>query len=208
MWCIEEVISCKKINLTLPVRNQADKSRLCHQLQSNLLSSKPSSWNTGKERKDGETFLNYSLQDINNQSSTKPWSYPLRGKQHSYKDPCYPPVAQREESACSCRRCRFLGWEDPLEKGMAAHPVFLPEKSHGQRSLAGYSPRGCERVRHDWVTKHHHHKDPYWDNRWNMDNHIYCIIKCSRKNEVVTPLHFDWLALCWSTLVSRYLFHC
>ena len=31
-------------------------------------------------------------------------------------------------------------------------PVFLPGKSHGQRSLAGYSPRG-RRVRHDLVTK-------------------------------------------------------
>ena len=27
-------------------------------------------------------------------------------------------------------------------------PVFLPGESHGQRSLAGYSPWGC-RVRHD-----------------------------------------------------------
>ena len=24
-----------------------------------------------------------------------------------------------------------LGWEDPLEEGMAAHPVFLPGESHG-----------------------------------------------------------------------------
>ena len=33
-----------------------------------------------------------------------------------------------------------LGQEAPLEKGIGAHPVFLPGKSHGQRSLAGYSP--------------------------------------------------------------------
>ena len=33
-----------------------------------------------------------------------------------------------------------LGQEDPLEKGMATTPVFLPGKSHGQRSLAYYSP--------------------------------------------------------------------
>ena len=31
-----------------------------------------------------------------------------------------------------------LGREDPLEKGMATNPVFLPEEFHGQRSLAGY----------------------------------------------------------------------
>ena len=33
-----------------------------------------------------------------------------------------------------------LGWEDPLEKGMA--PVFWPREFHGQRNLAGYSPWG------------------------------------------------------------------
>ena len=33
-----------------------------------------------------------------------------------------------------------LGWEDPLEEDMATPPIFLPKKSHGQRSLAGYSP--------------------------------------------------------------------
>ena len=35
-----------------------------------------------------------------------------------------------------------LDWKDPLEKGMATTPVFLPEESHGQRSLEGYSPWG------------------------------------------------------------------
>ena len=39
---------------------------------------------------------------------------------------------------------RSLGWEDTLEKEMATHSVFLPGKSHGQRSLEGYSPCGCK----------------------------------------------------------------
>ena len=30
---------------------------------------------------------------------------------------------------------------------------FLPGKSHGQRSLVGYSPGGCKRVRHNLVIK-------------------------------------------------------
>ena len=34
-----------------------------------------------------------------------------------------------------------LGWEDPLKKEMATHPVFLPGESHGGRSLVGYRPR-------------------------------------------------------------------
>ena len=36
-----------------------------------------------------------------------------------------------------------LGWEDPLEKGMAI-PVFLPKEFHGQRSLAGYKSWSCK----------------------------------------------------------------
>ena len=39
---------------------------------------------------------------------------------------------------------RSLGREDPLEEKMATHAVFLPGESHGQRSLAGYSPKGCK----------------------------------------------------------------
>ena len=35
-----------------------------------------------------------------------------------------------------------LGWEDPLEKGMATHSMFFSAECHGQRSLAGYSPWG------------------------------------------------------------------
>ena len=35
-----------------------------------------------------------------------------------------------------------LGWEDPLEKGMAGHSCleFLPGEFHGQMSLVDYSP--------------------------------------------------------------------
>ena len=44
---------------------------------------------------------------------------------------------------------RPLGWEDPLEKEWQPTPVFLPGKSHGQRILASYSPRGHKRAIHD-----------------------------------------------------------
>ena len=37
---------------------------------------------------------------------------------------------------------RSLSWEAPLEEGMATHVSILPEESHGQRSLVGYSPEG------------------------------------------------------------------
>ena len=42
---------------------------------------------------------------------------------------------------------RFLGGKK--KKKWQPTPVFLPGKSHGQRSLVGYSPWGCKRIRHD-----------------------------------------------------------
>ena len=42
-----------------------------------------------------------------------------------------------------------LGWEDPLEKGMATHSsILLPGEFHGQRSLAA-TVQGVARSRHD-----------------------------------------------------------
>ena len=39
-------------------------------------------------------------------------------------------------------RVRSLAQEDALEKEMATHSSILARKTHGQRSLAGYSPKG------------------------------------------------------------------
>ena len=51
-------------------------------------------------------------------------------------------------------KVRSLGKKDPLEKKWQPTPVLLPGKSHGQRSLAGYSPGGDrKRVRHDLATE-------------------------------------------------------
>ena len=41
-----------------------------------------------------------------------------------------------------------LGWEDPLETGIATTLVFLPGEFHRQRSLASYGPWESQRVRH------------------------------------------------------------
>ena len=46
---------------------------------------------------------------------------------------------------------RSLGWKDPLEREWLCTPVFWPGESHGQRSLAGYSPWG-HRVRPNFRT--------------------------------------------------------
>ena len=51
-----------------------------------------------------------------------------------------------------------LGWEEHLEKEMASTPVLLPGKSHGQRSLVGYSLRG--RKESDMTHFHFHFSLP------------------------------------------------
>ena len=47
----------------------------------------------------------------------------------------------------------------PWRRAWQPTPAFLPGESHGQRSLEGYSPWGCKRVRLDWATKHHDLKE-------------------------------------------------
>ena len=49
-----------------------------------------------------------------------------------------------KESLCQCRRRRFSPWvgKIPWRREWQPTPVFLPGKSHGQKSLAGYSPWG------------------------------------------------------------------
>ena len=55
-------------------------------------------------------------------------------------------------------RVQSLGWEDPLEKEMAAHSSILAWEIPGQRSLASYNP---------WV-----HKESNTTKRLNNNNQV------------------------------------
>jgi len=48
---------------------------------------------------------------------------------------------------------RSLTEKIPWRRKEQPTPVFLPEKSHGQRSLSGYPPWDQERVRQDLAAK-------------------------------------------------------
>ena len=51
---------------------------------------------------------------------------------------CFPGSSDGKESTCNEETwVRSLGWEEPLEKGMATHSSILPGELHGL-----YSPRG------------------------------------------------------------------
>ena len=63
--------------------------------------------------------------------------------------------ASGKESTCQCRRCRFDSQvrKIPWRRKWQPTPVFLPGKSHGQRSLVGFTPWGHKRVGHDLATE-------------------------------------------------------
>ena len=71
-----------------------------------------------------------------------------------------------------------LGLEGPLEKEMKPTPIFLPEKSHGQRSLVGCSPRGCKEL--DMTKQLSTHASvkivPVQSNVPLINNHQECLI--------------------------------
>ena len=55
----------------------------------------------------------------------------------------FPGGSDTKQSACNAGDLGSIpGLEDPLEEAWQPTPLFLPRESHGQRSLAGYSPWG------------------------------------------------------------------
>ena len=57
----------------------------------------------------------------------------------------FPGSTSDKEPACQYRRHKSRGFDpwvgkSPWRRAWQTTPVFLPRKSHGQRSLAGYSP--------------------------------------------------------------------
>ena len=66
--------------------------------------------------------------------------------EHLFKEAVlgFPRWLSGKESTCQCRILRFDPWfgKIPWRKKWQLTPVFLSGKSHGQRSLAGYSPWG------------------------------------------------------------------
>ena len=92
-----------------------------------------------------------------------------------------------KESACQCRRrkrCRFHPWvrKMPWEKKWQPDTVFLPGKSHGQRSLADRSQWGCKELN---TTKQRSTHITH-----SMNNIMFSIIQFTEEKR-----HNDWIFL-------------
>ena len=64
--------------------------------------------------------------------------------------------ASGQDPTCHCMRCGFNPWvgKVPWRRAQQPTPVPLPGKSHGQKSLAGYSPWGRKELDTTEVTPH------------------------------------------------------
>ena len=65
-------------------------------------------------------------------------------------------MAQRVKNLPAMQKTQQMGFDPWIQQILWRRkwlptPVFLPENSHGQRSLVAFSLWGCKRVRHDWV---------------------------------------------------------
>ena len=56
----------------------------------------------------------------------------------------FPRWLSGKEFTCQCRRCGLDPWVGKItwRRKWQPTPILLPRKSHGQRSLVGYSPQG------------------------------------------------------------------
>ena len=86
-----------------------------------------------------------------------------------------------KESTCQCtihRRFRFDPWvgKSPWRRKWQPTLVFLPGESHGQRSLAVYSPWGHKWVRQDWATKQQQHEQYGQIEQSNKESSVFLFL--------------------------------
>ena len=99
-----------------------------------------------------------------------------------------------KESACQCKRCGFNPWvrKIPWVRKWQPIPVFLPKKSHGHRSLAGYSPWGGKE------------SNP---TEWISHTHIHCSSRKGRCNQSLILLSncsfYSYILVVWKKLHSN-----
>ena len=85
----------------------------------------------------------------------KPWQLREQYKGQKPSLPWIYLVAQsvKNPPAIQETRVQSLGWEDPLEKGMATHSSILAWRIPWAEEPGGLQSVGLQRVRHDLVTK-------------------------------------------------------
>ena len=77
----------------------------------------------------------------------------------------------------------FMGWEDPLEKGMATHSSILAWRIPWTEEPGRLQSMGLQRVRHNWVTNtFYFHIHIYGFPRWLSGKESACKCKSHRRH--------------------------
>ena len=63
-----------------------------------------------------------------------------------------------------------LGWEDPLEEGMATHSSILAWRIPWTVKPGGLESMGSQKVRHDWSNLAHTHTHSFYNTKINLNN--------------------------------------
>ena len=110
----------------------------------------------------------------------------------------------------STRQCRSHSkresepwvWKIHWRRKWQLNPVFLPGKSHGQKSLAGYSSWCHKRVRHDWGTKQQQRGLEKTQHKHNSESHEVHVRIGVYTDQGKSGLGQDWgineFSMCWN----------
>ena len=85
------------------------------------------------------------------------------------------------------------GWGRSWRRKWEPTPVFLSEKSQGQRSLMGYSLRGCKRVGHIAMKQ-----QTQWCDKWLHPWRLFPLLPAGCRNSGGVPSGTALSSLCWS----------
>ena len=116
----------------------------------------PCLWVSRKD-KHGSIFCS-SVSPTEEPSDTEQWNIDTSVSGYTSKGG-FPGGTSGKEPACRCRkhgRLGFYAWAQkiPWRRAWQPTPVFSPGESHGQRSLAGYSPQGYKELDTTEATEH------------------------------------------------------
>ena len=102
----------------------------------------------------------------------------------------FPGGISGKESICQCRRhkrCGFNTWvmRIPWRRKWQPTPVFLPGESHGQRSLAGYCPRGHKESDNAEHSTHYSRNQQIWK-IWNFQTFHRTVLYVEKVSAVLS----------------------
>ena len=110
----------------------------------------------------------------------------------------FPGGTEGKELSCQCRRVGKI----PSRRAWQRIAVFLPGQSHGQRSLAGYSPSGCRELDTTEVSEDRHAHLIFF-----ILSSVDWLWRCFYVLAVMWRVGYDWATeLNWWTLGCTYLF--